>query len=163
MNRIPPRHTGPNGSRSPKNEGFVYLAKIGKNMRFCPNRNNVYKIGLTKNVKGRMNGLCLRENVPIELVACGFTGNMLKTERLLHEQYEGARYRFVYEEEFPRWSVEFFQFGQYHIIKIIESMNILCKDLIVFEDPRPRWNTGNAHWIYNEWTEERVNVEPEFI
>jgi hypothetical protein len=110
-----------------------------------------------------MGALCNKENVPIELIACGFTKTMRKTEQLLLEQYWKAGYSFCIEENRPYWSNEYFKFCQYHIIKIIEHMNVLCEHVIIFSNDKPRWNTGNEILRYDETIGKQINMEPEFV
>lgn len=142
-----------------KAEGFVYFAKIGKNPLFCPNRcDNLYKIGYTKDVKKRMGELREREGVRIELLACGYSKKVRLTEAILQGIFYKATYSFLYRENHPRWSNEYFQFGDYHTIKIIEQMKIICEDCVVFH-PRPTWTSDEEYYQVIDGVLERVGVE----
>jgi hypothetical protein len=92
---------------------YIYLFKMGIN--FKKPIENLYKIGYTRDLKGRMQSLMIERGLSIELVSYGISGNYEKAEKRLQDLFQ----RFCY-------CGEYFIFPEDSVLKVCKELSNIC-------------------------------------
>jgi hypothetical protein len=93
--------------------GYVYLIRVS----FC--EDTMYKIGITNNVKKRMGDL-LHQGYNPEVIAYLDTSESRRIEKELHGKLIEFHHSFTYQNNYPKWSYEYFDFDQEQLKRVIQ-------------------------------------------
>jgi hypothetical protein len=105
-----------------KPAGYVYIAKIDPD-RF----DNWYRIGITKNVDGRMRTYKGQYNWVI-LISYGYTHNMRGVEKRLHNIFNYDR-----PPHSCGWGIEFFQLNESKLNSAIKALDLFCQASFTYD------------------------------
>jgi len=108
-------------ANSNRTSGYVYVARV----RF--DLSHLHKIGFSKNLKTRMKTLRGHGYEP-ELAAYGYSENARNVESEILSELHQYCHSFVFDDNYPKWSNEFFDLGWPQMLRVIEMLEEYCKE-----------------------------------
>lgn len=120
---------------------YIYIAKLYPNFR-CKSRNDIYKIGYTKDIKNRFELLSWDLRSCIGLQMYGISANHEKAESYLHSLFRKKRHGYSDKDNIFAYRGECFKLNKNDMVELQSHLNNICRSVVILNYPLPSFHTN---------------------